>query len=78
MNKIKVRIIGTREECERILSLLPGVKRVRKMDRLAEREKNPFNRIFGKAEAVFYVDLKKPKKATGIIPLDIVTGRFGK
>lgn len=64
MNKIKVRIVGSYKECERILSLLPDVKRVRKIDREEQRKKNPYNRIFGKAEYVFYVDLRKPKQNT--------------
>jgi len=58
MNKIKIRIIGSQQQCERILSLLPNVKRVRKLDRSVEREKNPYSRTFGKAEFVYYVELK--------------------
>jgi len=59
MNKIKVRIIGSWKECERILSLLPKPIRIRKLERSMEREKNPYNRIFGKAECVFYIELPR-------------------
>lgn len=62
MNKIKVRIVGTRDECEGILSLLPDVKKCRKIDRSIQREKDPYNRIFGKAEFAYYVELKKRRQ----------------
>ena len=61
MNKTKVRIIGSRSDCERILSLLPKPKKIRKIDRSYEREKNPYNRIFGKAEFAYYLEFPKAK-----------------
>jgi len=59
MKKVKVRIIGSLSDCERILSLLPKPTKVRKIDRSFQREKNPYNRIFGKAEFVYYVELRE-------------------
>jgi len=59
MKKVKVRIIGSLSDCERILSLLPKPIKVRKIDRSFQREKNPYNRIFGKAEFVYYVELRE-------------------
>lgn len=59
MNKIKVRIIGTKDECERILSLLPKATKVRKFDRSKERVENPYNKIFGTAEYAYYAEYSK-------------------
>jgi len=63
-NDMKIRIVGSKENCERILSLLePEAKvwggrriwKVRKFDR--DPEKDKYSSTFGTAESVFYLTM---------------------
>ena len=63
MKVVKVRIIGSKKACKRILELitsqLPAAaleEEPRKVER--DPEKDPYNSTFGKAEAVYYLRLK--------------------
>ena len=63
-NGMKIRVVGSEENCERILSLLmPEAKiwgarrmwKVRKFKR--DPERNKYSSTFGNAEAVYYVTM---------------------
>lgn len=63
-NEMRIRIVGTEENCERILSLLkPEAKqhgnrkllKVRKFSR--DPEQNKYSSIFGTADTAYYVQM---------------------
>lgn len=64
-NQLRVRVVGSNENCERILSLLMdetkewGKRKLIKW-RLFKRDPKakPYHRMFGTADTVIYVDMR--------------------
>lgn len=63
-DKVKIRIVGSMENCERILSLLKPLASVWGKRRLFKARKfkrdpkdNPYSHIFGTAEMAVYVEM---------------------
>ena len=58
--RTRIRIAGSKENCERILSLLETEAKLFKIRRFSRGDKNQYSRIFGNSDTVIYVQAQLP------------------
>lgn len=67
MRKIKVRIIGEREECEELLTLLRTTGRMKRVRRVHRNVgQRVYSRTFGSASTIYYLEMTKKNRCSEV------------